>query len=186
MIEFNHEGKIFNFRNKETEITLKEFSKVSEIMSTDGLLFEKWLDAIDILGDEGLSDVITEDGVLAIIKETAITNIENEVPETVTVNGREYVTKLKDGKLSLSGKDLSAIERAAKKGGDWGCLAIAICYKDTELSNTEHYTEAHIKHKANLFGEHLTAKEGAPIFFQLQQKFVEHMNAVSNAYSKPV
>jgi len=186
MIEFTHEGKTYNFRNNESEITLLELAKVSDIMATTDAYFEKWMRIIELLGDKGLSDVIDEDGVVSIVENVNFTNVRNEIPETVNVNGREYAATLKDGKLKLSGKDLAMIERSAKKGGTWAVLGFAIIYKDSELSNTEHYTEAHIKHKADLFGKHLTAKEGAPVFYQLQKKLSEHIQKLADAHAKPV
>ena len=186
MIIFEHEGTEYKFRNNESEVTLLELAKVSDIMSTTDAYFERWILVIDILGDKGLSDVIDDDGIISIVENANFTNVKNEVPEVVNVNGREYKANLKEGKLKLSGKDLAMMERAAKKGGAWAVYGFAICYKDTDLSNTEHYTEAHIKHKADLFGKHLTAKEGAPVFFQLQKKLSEHIEKLSHAHAKSV
>lgn len=186
MITFTHEGKEYNFRNDESEITLLELAKVSDIMNTIDAYLERWILVIDLLGDKGLSDVIDEDGLISIVENSNFTNVKNEVPEVVNVNGREYTTNVVNGTLKLSGKDLSMIERAAKKGGAWAVHAFAICYKDADLTATEHYTTAHIEHKANLFGKHLTAKEGAPVFFQLQTKLAEHIQRIANAHAKPV
>ena len=186
MIIFEHEGKEYNFRNNESEVTLLELAKISDIMSTTDAYFEKWLFVIDMLGDKGLTDVIDEDGLIKIAENANFTNVKNDIPEVVSVNGREYKTNISNGKLKLSGKDLAMMERAAKKGGAWAVHGFAICYKDTELTNTEHYTDAHIKHKADLFGKHLTAKEGAPVFFQLQKKLSEHIERLANAHAKTV
>lgn len=186
MIVFEHEGNSYNFRNGEDEVTLRELAKISDIMTTTDAHFEKWLKVVELLGDKGLAEVIDEDGLLKIIEHTDITNIQNEVQEVINVKGREYATNVNDGKIKLSGKDLAMIERYAKKGGDWAAYAFAVCYKDTELTNTEHYTDAHIKHKANIFGDNLKAKDAAPVFYQLQKKLTEHIERVSNAYTKSV
>ena len=111
---------------------------------------------------------------------------ECEIKETIIVNGREYTTNVKDGKLVLSGRDLSTIERFVRSGGSWGAKAFAVVYKDSELTSTEHYTDAHIKHKANLFGEGVTADIAAPVVFQLSQRIIGHVERMANANSKPV
>ena len=186
MIIFTHDGKEYEFRNNEDEVTLLELAAISDIMNVTDAYFEKWMRVIPILGSKELAEVIDEEGVISIVEKANFTNVTNDIIESVEIKGRTYSTNVVDGKLKLSGKDLSLIEKAAKKGGAWIVNAFSIAYKDNDLTNTEHYTEAHIKHKAQLFGEHLTAKEGAPVFFQLQRKLSEHIQRIADAHAKTV
>ena len=102
------------------------------------------------------------------------------------MNGREYTCELEDGKLYLSAQDIAKIENLARKGGAWGNKAFAVVYKDTQLTKTEHYTDAHIDHKANLFGDFVTADIASPVIFDLSKQYVEHVQMLIDAADKTV
>lgn len=186
MITITHEDKEYKVRNQGSEVTLNELAKISHILESDGGYYAKWLDIIDVLSTKGLSDVIDDDALVGVIENMNITNIENEVKEVIEVNGREYKTNVKDGKLTLSGRDLATIERFVRSGGAWGAKAFAVVYKDVDLGVNEHYTDAHVKHKANLFGDNVTADIAAPVVFQLSQRIIGHVEKLANVNSRAV
>jgi hypothetical protein len=74
----------------------------------------------------------------------------------------------------------------AVKGGAWGHKAFALIYKDVELTDTEHYTDAHIEHKAKLFGEAVNADVAAPVIFQLSRIILDHIQQLVDAQSSAV
>lgn len=186
MIIFNREGKDYNFRNEEKEVTALELAKIGQVMAKEGVFFEKWMSVTELLGDKGLSDVIDEDGLMCIIENMHLTNIANEVPEKITINGRDYIAKIEGGKIVRSGRDLVKIEEAAKKGGNWVVEAMAICYKDSQLTSVEHYTPAHIQHKTKLFSDNVMCDVAAPVFYQVGKGLIDNIERVSNAISKPI
>jgi hypothetical protein len=74
----------------------------------------------------------------------------------------------------------------AVKGGAWGHKAFALVYKDVELTDTEHYTDAHIEHKSKLFGDAVNADVAAPVIFQLSRIILEHIQILIDANGSSV
>ncbi len=53
---------------------------------------------------------------------------------------------------------------------------MAVCFKRTDLSDIEHYADAHLKHKAKLFREHLTADICVPYIMKVTELLVKSLN----------
>lgn len=187
MINIVHNEKTYQVRNLGTEVNLNELARISFIMENEkSTFFDRWLEVIEVVGSKELANVIDEDALFGVIENMQLTNIENAIMERIEVNGRGYVCRLEEGKLKLSGKDLSAIERCVRTGGIWGNKAFAVVYKDEQLGINEHYVDAHIKHKSELFGKEVTADVAAPVVFQLSQKIIGHLGRLANVDRKAV
>jgi hypothetical protein len=66
---------------------------------------------------------------------------------SIEVDGYTYEAQLK-----LSVKETKLIEKIVNsKPNHYISDIMAIMFKRTDLSNTEHFTDAHLKHKAKLF-----------------------------------
>lgn len=175
-------GTDYSIRNLSEEVTLNELAKISSILEHDGKDFtEKWLQVLEILGSRELCEVMTSKQFVECIESVQITDVKQEVQPTIEIEGRTYSVNIEDGQIQLSAYDLSKIESLARKGGVWGNKAFAVVYKDDQLSNTEHYVDAHIKHKSELFGKYVTADIASPVIFQLGQMIVEHIERLVNA-----
>jgi hypothetical protein len=180
-------GKDYDLRNLGEEVTLNELAKISHILEDPSTDFtEKWLDVLSILGSKELVEVITISKFTEAVQSVTITNIQNEIQPRIEVNGRVYECPIEEGQLDITAKDLSKIEKMAVKGGAWGHKAFALIYKDVELTDTEHYTDAHIEHKAKLFGEAVNADVAAPVIFQLSRIILDHIQQLVDAQSSAV
>jgi hypothetical protein len=188
MKTFKIKGNDYQLRNLGSEVTLNELAKISAILEKEGDKdhTERWLEVLAILGSKELVEVIPLKLFGEAIQSVQITEVKNEIQPTFEVNGREYACELEDGKLYLSAQDIAKIENLARKGGAWGNKAFAVVYKDTQLTKTEHYTDAHIDHKANLFGDFVTADIASPVIFDLSKQYVEHVQLLIDAADKTV
>lgn len=180
MIIFDHEGTEYKFRNEGEEVTLKELGKINDIMQDDKLMFfEKWLKVIEMLGSKELAEVITEDGLVNLIENFNVTALDKPIQETIEVNGRTYSCVLVDGEIKFSGRQLASIELNIKNNKEWAGHVFAVIYKDDELTTNEHYTQAHIDHKANLFLKNITADIAAPVIFQVNKRLIENFDRMA-------
>lgn len=187
MIEIEVKGKKYNVRNLGSEVTLNELSNISYIIEgQEKDHTEKWLEALSILGSKELVEVIGVKAFTNAVNAIQITNISNEISPEIEVNGRIYSCEVTDGEIELSALDLSKLEKLALKGGAWGNKAFAVVYKDNELRNIEHYTNAHLDYKAKIFGENVTADVAAPVIFQLAKIIMEHVQTLIDAQGKSV
>jgi hypothetical protein len=81
------------------------------------------------------------------------------------LEGYKYV-----GEFKLSVRDTKLIEKCViLKAPGYIAEITAIMFKREDLSNTEHYAEAHLKHKAKLFKE-LKANIAIPYLHFIAQK----------------
>ena len=181
-------GKDYQLRNLGSEVTLSELAKISHILEADTKKdhADRWLEVLSILGSKELVEVIPLKMFGEAVQSVQITEITNEIQPVIEVNGREYACELEDGKLYLSAQDIAKIENLARSGGAWGNKAFAVVYKDVQLTNTEHYTDAHLKHKAELFGNHVTADIASPVIFDLSKQYVEYVQSLIDAADKTV
>jgi len=179
-------GTDYQLRNKGGEVTLNELAKISLILeNTTNDYIGKWLQVLEILGCKAMLEDMTAKQFTDAVKEVNI-EIKQEIVEEIEVNNRVYSCSVTDGVLDVSARDLSKIEKLASKGGAWCHKAFAVVYKDLDLTNNEHYDDAHIDYKAKLFGEGVNADVAAPVIFQLSKAIVENVQALMDAQSTPV
>lgn len=179
-------GVDYEMRNQQDEITLLETSKIAAIMADDGDFTDKWMRVIEILGSRELVNVMTAKQFVELVSAIQMNDVTFEIKPTIEVGGRTYSLELVDGEIDLSAKDMALIENIAKKGGAWLHYAYAVVYKDDQLTNTEHYAAAHIKHKAELFGENITSDQASSVVFQLNKQVVDNVQQLINAASPQV
>ena len=180
-------GTDYQLRNKGSEVTLNELSKISLILeNTTNDYIGKWLQVLEILGCKAMIEDMTAKQFTDAVKEVNITDVKQEIVEEIEVNNRAYACSVTDGVLDVSARDLSKIEKLASKGSAWGHKAFAVVYKDVNLTNNEHYDDAHIDYKAKLFGEGVNADVAAPVIFQLSKAIVENVQALMDAQSTSV
>jgi hypothetical protein len=136
--------------NKMDELTIEQFEKISQILNNQEFdNIERYVEMFKYLGiKEELWDDYPFSMFVELIKEF---NLNSFTPgETVTsieVDGYTYEAQLK-----LSVKETKLIEKIVNtKPNHYLSDIMAIMFKRTDLSNTEHFTDAHLKHKAKLF-----------------------------------
>jgi hypothetical protein len=134
--------------NKMNEITVEEFEKISNIHNDKELdNIEKQIKVFEVVGIEEEE----WDDFNYFVEKTKEFNTDNYEPkdtiEEIEIDGFTYKAEMK-----LSVKDTKLIEKMIVKENKHSVSDImALMFKRTDLSNTEHYDSAHLKHKSKLF-----------------------------------
>ena len=166
--------------NLSSELTVKQFSKVNEILAQQIEPIEKWYQIFESLGAiESEIDDMDFNQFKEVIKEfNTAENKDTEIVQTLEIDG--YTYKAFETEFKISIKDLKKIEKAvAEKPYHYIADMLAVVYKRTDLTNAEHYENAHIKHKAKLFSE-LKANIALPIVWHVAKKLTETVENLEN------
>jgi hypothetical protein len=171
--------------NKMDELTIEQFEKVTEITNNKELdNIDRYIKIFEYFGvkesewddnDVELSDFIE------IVKEFNSNNYEKKEPiESIELDGYTYEAKMK-----LSVKDTKMIEKLInRKSHNWISDLLALMFKRTDLSQVEHYTEAHLKHKAKLFKQ-LKAEIAVPYLVFVTEKISSHAKSEATESVEP-
>lgn len=171
--------------NKMDELTIEQFEKVTEITNNQELdNIDRYIKIFEYFGvkesewddnDVDLSEFIEK------VKEFNSNNYENnEAIESIELEGYTYVAQMK-----LSVKDTKMIEKLiTRKTSHWISDLMALMFKRTDLSSTEHYAEAHLKHKAKLFKQ-LKAEIAVPYLVFVTEKISSHAQSQSTEAVEP-
>jgi hypothetical protein len=146
--------KQFEIKNRLDELTIQEWEKVNLIMGSDQPTISKYLTLFAEFGvPEKEFDELTMPEFGELIKEyNNVPQEQIDLVQTVTIDGYEY--KSYEDEFMISVRDLKNIEQAFQTGTtDRMAFMVAILFKRTDLSNTEHYAPAHIKQKVKLFSK---------------------------------
>lgn len=161
-----------------TEMLIKDFEALTAITNdTSRGELDRFLSAFDCLGvPADIVDQMSKDQFITNAKLLRAAKYDDALPPNeVEVGGRKYVANITD-ELNLSARDVVAIEKVAKAHGkQFPSMVMAIVYKDVELSNTEHYTEAHIKHKASLFRGAFSCQYAIPLLVRISKETVKDL-----------
>jgi hypothetical protein len=158
-----------NIANKMNEITIEEFEKISNIHNSKELdNIEKQIKVFEVVGIEEDE----WDDFKYFVEKTKEFNTDNYEPKDaigeIEIDGFTYKAELK-----LSVKDTKLIEKMITKENKHSVSDImALMFKRSDLSNTEHYDSAHLKHKSKLFRT------------QVAEIAIPYLNYVTNTISE--
>ena len=147
--------------NELNELTIQQFEDITEIHANPKLdHVEKHLEVFKYMGVPEAEDMEFEDFKEAIrLFNTA------KAPEGILLKRFEsdgYTYQAYENEFKLTAKDTKHIEKIlAHKHKGFISEALAVVFKRTDLSKTEHYTDAHIKLKAKIIRE-LPAEVAVP------------------------
>ena len=157
--------------SKMDELTLDQFQKISAIHNNDEYdTLEKHCKVFEYLGITEEEMDVDFDLFLANVKEFNNNNYDKKDPvEEIEIDGYIYRAEMK-----LSVKDSRIVEKIVKKDNkEYISDIMALMFKRTDLSNTEHYDPAHLKHKAKLFSK-LKADISIPYLTFVTYKITNH------------
>jgi len=157
--------------SKMDELTLEQFQKISAIHNNDEYdTLEKHCKVFEYLGITEEEMDVDFDLFLANVKEFNNNNYDKKDPvEEIEIEGYTYKAEMK-----LSVKDSRIVEKIVKKDNkEYISDIMALMFKRTDLSNTEHYDPAHLKHKAKLFSK-LKADISIPYLTFVTYKITNH------------
>ena len=99
--------------------------------------------------------------------------------KSITIDGYEYVAY--DDEFKLGARDIAMIEEEMHKDpSGWITYALAIIFKRTDLSATEHRTSAHIKHKEKLF-KNITMDVALPYIIYVSESYINNVKLIAGA-----
>ena len=157
--------------SKMEELTLEQFQKISAIHNSDEYdTLEKHCKVFEYLG-------ITEDEMDVdfdlFLENVRLFNKDNytkkDTVEEIEIDGYTYKAEMK-----LSVKDSRIVEKIVKKDNkEYISDIMALMFKRTDLSNTEHYDSAHLKRKSKLFSK-LKADISIPYLTFVTNKITSH------------
>jgi hypothetical protein len=153
------------------ELTLEQFQKISAIHNNEEYdTLEKHCKVFEYLGITEEEMDVDFDLFLANVKEFNNNNYDKKDPvEEIEIEGYVYKAEMK-----LSVKDSRIVEKIVKKDNkEYISDIMALMFKRTDLSNTEHYDPAHLKHKAKLFSK-LKADISIPYLTFVTYKITNH------------
>ena len=137
--------------NELNELTIQQFEDITEIHANPKLdHVEKHLEVFKYMGaPEEIEDVDFED-----FKEYIRLFNTAKAPEGILLKRFEadgYTYQAYDEEWKLSAKETKLIEKILNnKHKGYISEVIAVLFKRTDLGKNEHYTDAHIKHKAKI------------------------------------
>lgn len=154
--------------NNLDELTIEQFEKITDINNNqDNDPIEKHLKIFDYLGiaESEFNDTDISEFIEIVKEFNSIPSTDYPIIESVTIDGYVYTAEMK-----LTVRDTKLIEKLviAKQAG-YISQMLAIMFKREDLSNVEHYTEAHLKHKASLF-KSLNASISVPYMMFIANK----------------
>lgn len=136
--------------NKMSELTIEQFEKISQILNNQEFdNVEKYVEMFKYLGvDEKMWDDYPFSEFIELVKQF---NLDSYTPQeavtSIALEGYTYTAEMR-----LSVKETKLIEKIVNsKPNHYISDILAIMFKRTDLSNTEHFADAHLKHKAKLF-----------------------------------
>lgn len=161
--------------NKMDELTIEQFEKISQILNNPEFdNIEKYVEMFKFLGiEEKMWDDFPFSEFIEIVKEFNMDAYSpNEAQLDIEMEGFNYKAELR-----LSVKETKLIEKIiTTKPNHYISDILAVMFKRTDLSNTEHFADAHLKHKAKLFRTQ-KAELCVPFLTFVTQKISEYAKA---------
>ena len=157
--------------SKMDELTVEQFQKISAIHNNEEYdTLEKHCKVFEYLGITEEEMDVDFEVFLENVKEFNKDNFtKKDTVEEIELEGYTYKAEMK-----LSVKDSRIVEKIIKKDNkEYISDIMALMFKRTDLSNTEHYDPAHLKHKSKLFSK-LKADISIPYITFVTYKITNH------------
>ena len=153
------------------ELTIEQFDKINTISADPNLEeIEKWVEKFVYLGaDRDAFDDMQLTEFNELIQEwNSQPQNPTEKVKSIEIDGYTY-----EASDSIGVKDLGMIEKIWKAGTGMGTSeTMAILFKRTDLSKTEHYASGHLKHKSKMFKSQ-NASLVVPYITEILEKLME-------------
>jgi hypothetical protein len=169
--------------NKMDELTIEQFEKISQILNNKELdNIEKYMEMFKFLGiEEKMWDDYPFSQFIELVREFNMdAYTPNEAQLEIELDGYQYKAELR-----LSVKETKLIEKIiGHKPNNYISDILAVMFKRTDLSNVEHFDDAHLKHKAKLFRTQ-KAEFCVPFIVFVTEKISEYAKANTSEGVEP-
>jgi len=180
MIKIKINNEEFKIKNLVDELLIGEFEMICEILNDKvKTKMQKWSDVFIFLGvPVDAVDDFDSDAFISIIQEFNLITVNNdEIVKSFEVDGYNYVCY--DEHFKITVKEMGLIETAATKDEvKYLGEMMAIMYKRSDLTKTEHFDKAHLKFKAELFRKNISAEIAIPFITFLSKKLVKDVELI--------
>jgi len=169
--------------NELNELTIQQFEDITEIHSNEKLdHVEKHLEVFKYMGaPEEIEDVDFED-----FKEYIRLFNTAKAPEGILLKRFEadgYTYQAYDEEWKLSAKETKLIEKILNnKHKGYISEVLSVLFKRTDLGKNEHYTDAHIKHKAKIIRQ-MTADVAVPYLVAVAETINKQVQSLNEPTS---
>jgi hypothetical protein len=135
-----------------TELTVEQFEQITDLGSDSNLdPIEKHLKIFEYLGipEKDFNDMEVEDFIKIVQEFNSHPHLEYPTIDTLEHEGYTYKAEMK-----MTVRDTKLIEKysLAKEKG-YVSKILAVFFKREDLGPVEHYTDAHLKHKAKFLAK---------------------------------
>lgn len=162
--------------NQLNELTIQQFEDITSIHAQQDLdAIEKHLKVFELFG---ITESDFEDTSIEQFRQYVkqFNNIKGkpELQSTIELDGYKY-TAFEGNEFKLSVRDTKHIEKVMNsRHKGYISEMLAILFKRDDLTKTEHYDSAHIKHKAKIIRE-LKAELALPFLVEIGQKLSKEL-----------
>ena len=166
--------------NELNELTIQQFEDITSIhANADMDHVEKHLEVFKYMGVPEVEDMDFEDFKEAIRVFNTAKNPDGVLLKRFENDG--YVYQAYDQDFKLTAKDTKHIEKIlAHKHKGYVSEALAVLFKRTDLSKTEHYTDAHIKLKSKIIRE-LPAEVAVPYLVAIAETINKQVQSLNES-----
>ena len=162
--------------NQLKELTVQQFEDITSVHAQQDLdAIEKHLKVFELFGlTENDFENTTIEQFKMYVKEFNNIKGKPELQSSIEMDGYKY-TAFEGEEFKLSVKDTKHIEKVMNsRHKGYISEMLAILFKRDDLTKTEHYNSAHIKHKAKQIRE-LKAELAVPFLVEIGQKLSKEM-----------
>lgn len=174
MLKVNVDGKSYQVKNNIDEFLIKDFEVVTKILNDDKINnIEKWSEVFIFCGlPRDIVDMFDLEAFIKLIKEFNLLDDKGiEMVKDITLNDITYTCYQEEFRLTV--KDTRYIEDfIVKNPNNYLGELMAIVYKRTDVDKNITYDSAHIKYKAELFRNGVTADKVIPFIQILSKKLI--------------
>lgn len=176
----------YNLKTSASDFSLGEYESILTIINSTDEDFEKYANLLVSVGlpIEVVDNLEIKD-FMSVLKQFTqsfddISQYTSNFSKTIEIGNKIY-TSYTDDEFKLKVKELKLIEKFITRNPNaYLSEIIAVVFKDNDLTNTEHYTDAHIRHKAKLFREHVTLDIALPYIIYFSKEILNNITVEIN------
>jgi hypothetical protein len=187
MIELAFPHRTYMVKSEIEELSLQEYESITNILSDESKLpFEKYIDVLVYLGvEEDDADNMNMKALVEFAKNFSEGKIEFKMKPEIEIAGDVYIG-IEDGleEPKITPKVVKLVEKImAKKNKGYMSEILAVMLKKESLTKNEHYEPAHIKYKAKIFQENVSAEDAVPYIMFVTRGILENIKDLTDGVS---
>jgi hypothetical protein len=174
----------FELKNTLQDLTVREYERIATILRDESReSIERYCDVLEALGmPTDLLDTLTDDELFACINSFSQECETKQLVRQIEIAGYTLTAYGEGEEFVIRARDLVLIEKAIKNETNFLSRILAIIFKRDDLTRAEHYSNAHITHKAEEIGK-MPADLLFPYLVHVTHKLSEQLKTYTNGQS---